>query len=95
MSYLGFGYRREGDRIYWKHSEVTRADVQSFAVLNDIWARDQNRVYVYGQARRKIDPQSFQVLDSIFAKDRNRIWTLEGCPRRRGSDNVRNNGTRR
>lgn len=79
MPGLGFGYRRDGERIFWKDEQVKKADAGTFTVLNATWARDARRVYVVGRERQKADVASFRVLDRIFAKDDHLVWFLSGA----------------
>lgn len=48
-------------------------DINTFQVLNNIYAKDNNSVFFYSRSI-KADPASFEVIDKLFAKDINGIW---------------------
>jgi hypothetical protein len=78
METIGFGYRRDGSRIFWNEDEVKGADARSFVLLNETWARDDKHVYVSGRPQRKADAPTFRVLDEVYAKDAGTVLTVAG-----------------
>lgn len=78
MKTLGFGYFRDGGRIFWKDQVVKGVDADSFTILNETWSRDSKHVYVVGRRLKNADPSTFHVQDEVFAKDARTVWTLAG-----------------
>jgi hypothetical protein len=53
---------------------VNGADVRSFKVIDDIYAKDKNQAYAYGSRLIGSDPDSFGVFMTEIAYDKNRCY---------------------
>lgn len=65
--------------------QLKNSDIDTFTIINDIWAKDKNNVYRYGKIWKNIDATSFEFLftDSEFdsrsyAKDKNNLYDSNG-----------------
>ncbi len=78
------GYYVRGNRVYYLNAFpgsaiiMNEADVQTFQILDEIFARDKSRVYFDGVPIPNADAPSFQLLTvSFFAKDKNHVYEAD------------------
>lgn len=63
--------------IYYKNRDYHRlneADLKSFKIISDEFAKDKNYVYRHGIKIKKADINSFKVLNWPFSKDKNNVY---------------------
>jgi hypothetical protein len=53
---------------------VKRADLKSFQVLNNTFAKDHDTIFAAGQVIKGMDYESFDYLDYYFSKDKNSVF---------------------
>ncbi|MEA3449658.1 MAG: DKNYY domain-containing protein [Patescibacteria group bacterium] len=57
-----------------KKSLLADADVNSFEVLNNVYAKDNNNVYVRTDKIDNVDLSTFIILEGYYAKDKNKVY---------------------
>lgn len=71
---LGFYTVEDGAARYWG-SPIVGADMRSFQILSDAYAKDNHQVYFYGDPITKlVDAQSFKLLNDFYAQDKNHYY---------------------
>ena len=63
------GYTKDDDRVYYCQVTVKRAIPQSFTVLRDGYACDDQHVF-WGNCLLHVDRDSFNVLEDGYAEDK-------------------------
>ncbi|MBT4277421.1 DKNYY domain-containing protein [Candidatus Falkowbacteria bacterium] len=57
-----------------KKTLLTDADANSFKILNDVYAKDNNNAYIRVDKVDNIDLATFIVLEGYYAKDKNKVY---------------------
>ena len=70
-------YSIDNGIIYIYGRPVTGADINSFEILSDSYAKDKSHVYNADRIIKDADPASFIILsDSAYTKDKTRVYRL-------------------
>ena len=70
-------YSIDNGIVYIYGRPVTGADINSFEILSDSYAKDKSHVYNADRIIKDADPASFIILsDSAYAKDKTRVYRL-------------------
>jgi len=78
-SIAGSPYQIEGDAVYYgvyNKDQVHGADVSTFQILNEKYAKDATFAYFGDQRIEGADMESFVALDVFYAKDRNQVYNF-------------------
>ena len=75
-------YVKRNNEIYYRFSKeddieikVENADLNTFKILNDKYAKDKNSAYFFGNKSFKdVDVKTFQVLPNYYSKDKNNVY---------------------
>ena len=75
-------YVKRNNEIYYRFSKeddieikVENADLNTFKILNDKYAKDKNSVYFFGNKSFKdVDVKTFEVLPNYYSKDKNNVY---------------------
>jgi len=71
-------YWTDGKDVYFFHTKISGADVDSFLQYAGPWATDKNYCYCASFRLENADRETFNVLNRIFAKDKFNVWTGDG-----------------
>lgn len=78
-------YEIVGNSVYFNYEDkdgqkdrtaISAADVRSFQILSDNYAKDKKNVYFWDKILGKADAQTFQVINDGYAKDHNLVFRL-------------------
>ena len=75
-------YVKRNNEIYYRFSKeddieikVENADLNTFKILNDKYAKDKNSAYFFGNKSFKdVDVKTFEVLANYYSKDKNNVY---------------------
>lgn len=71
---MGFYTVEDGAVRYWGEP-IAGADMRSFQILSDAYAKDSHQVYFYGDPMSKqVDAQSFKLINDFYAQDKNHYY---------------------
>ncbi len=75
--HIGEPYIIGQSKVYFNHTTIEGADVNSFEILDYGFAKDKNHVYWYRKPQEGIDPASFEVKGYSYSQDKDNIYTIE------------------
>ncbi len=84
MDFLGYGYSRDENYVYYKNSVIEGAIPANFRIFRGqviTYAVDENYVYCLGEKLDNSDSSTFEILNSYVAKDKNNVYSnsIKGC----------------
>lgn len=71
-------YWTDGAKVFCGIDELKSADVESFTVFNNTFAKDKKGCYLRRKRLQGADPETFVALNLCYAKDKNSVWTTGG-----------------
>ncbi len=71
-------YWTDGKRVYWMTNIIKNADIESFVIFNNRFAKDKKHCYLNSTALKNSNPEYFNALNICFAKDDKNAWTISG-----------------
>ncbi len=62
------------DKVFYAGEQVKGADMRTFKILNEYYAKDKNVVYYLGAKLGTTDTASFEVLNAGYARDKSSFY---------------------
>ena len=71
-------YWTDGKRIYYRHSPIEKANLDTFVYFNRFFAKDDKHCYIVGRTLKGANPKTFEMLNECYATDYQSVWTSGG-----------------
>lgn len=72
--YLDTFYVIKDGKCYWMDHCVIEADLDSFKIIDIVYAKDKNNVYLRGDIISGADPKTFERIDKRYNKDASNLF---------------------
>ena len=71
-------YWTDGKRIYYRHSPIEKANLDTFVYFNGFFAKDDKHCYIVGRPLKGANAKTFEMLNECYATDYQSVWTSGG-----------------